>query len=187
MYLLRCDLVKCQLSSAIVAIAILSCSPSAAVAQCPALDNHRPERGVSTDTARHEPPLRCRVDPVLTRLFTPRDVPPGTYVVYVTSAPIDRVAMAFRTNWPPAGESRAWKVERAPNPLNVFGDAGEYDKSKVARLYTGARMFVARGPVVERGQTVASITLASPYPDPTLARVEPGTLIIEFRIPKELR
>ena len=64
------------------------------------------------------------------------------------------------------------------DPLEAFGTAGAYDRSKVARLYTGGRVSVVRGPVERGGKVVAAVTLISPYPDPTLSRLEKGTLVI---------
>jgi hypothetical protein len=73
------------------------------------------------------------------------------------------------------------------DPLEAFGDAGPYNRAKVAELYVGLRARVARGPIIEGGRTIAAITLVSPYPNRSLSRLEPGTLIIEFRIPREGR
>jgi hypothetical protein len=73
-----------------------------------------------------------------------------------------------------------WKVELLA-PLDAFGTAGAYDRSTVSRLYGGRRAMVARGWIHENGHIV-SLTLVSPYPDATLTRLDPGTLIIRFII-----
>ena len=42
--------------------------------------------------------------------------------------------------------------------------------------------FVARGSLVRDSRRLA-YTLISPYPDATLTRLEPGTLVIVFHVP----
>lgn len=125
--------------------------------------------------------VACRFDAALTRLFTPRDVPPGTYRVFVTRTMIAPVAAAFAGRSPAQHVPGAWTVQEM-DPLGAFGEAGPYDRAKVARLYVGLRARVAHGPIVEGGRTVAAITLISPYPDPTLSRLDPGTLIVQFAV-----
>ncbi|HEV3139494.1 MAG TPA: hypothetical protein VGY57_03205, partial [Vicinamibacterales bacterium] len=66
-------------------------------------------------------------------------------------------------------------------PLDAFGSAGRYDRSALARAYGGTRARVARG-WRKTGDRFESITLISPYPDATLTRLNPGTLIIRFSI-----
>lgn len=115
-------------------------------------------------------------------MFTPRTVPENTYRVYITDAGIDTVVAAFRVLAPSSNVEGAWVI-RQMDPLDAYGQAGPYDRAKVARLYAGMRARVARGPIVEHGRTVVSITLVSPYPDGSLKHLRQGTLIIEFRIP----
>lgn len=69
-------------------------------------------------------------------------------------------------------------------PFDAFGQGGSYDRWKLARLYGSRRAAVARGPRHEGGAIVESWTLVSPYPDRTLTRLEPGTLLIVLRIPQ---
>jgi hypothetical protein len=69
-----------------------------------------------------------------------------------------------------------WRVETT-SPGDAFGSAGLYDRSRVARLYGGRRVSVARGWLAEGGR-LESLTLISPHPDSSLTRLEPGTLII---------
>jgi len=66
--------------------------------------------------------------------------------------------------------------------LEAFGTAGLYDRSKVARLYAGRRVSVVRAPIERDGRTIAAVTLISPYPDATLTRLEPGTMVIVLRV-----
>ncbi len=116
-------------------------------------------QGAATGSARS-----C--DPALARLFSPLRPRLGRYEVCASAEPLTALAQA------------GWSIEALP-PLDAFGTAGAYDRARVARLYGGKRAQVARG--WRRSQEgFESITLVSPYPDPTLNRLEPGTLIIRF-------
>jgi hypothetical protein len=66
-------------------------------------------------------------------------------------------------------------------PLDAFGSGGAYDRSAVSRLYGGRLASVARG-WFRDGERFESVTFVSPYPDATLSRLLPGTLIIRFII-----
>jgi hypothetical protein len=116
-------------------------------------------------------------DPALTSLFTPPHPRVGRYEVCTTSDPIDRVI----------GDGRSAGVEfgdvEALEALAAFGAAGQYDRSRLARLFRGARVRVARG-WMARGDELESITLLSPYPDATLDHLQPGTLVIRLVIPR---
>jgi hypothetical protein len=76
----------------------------------------------------------------------------------------------------------AWQP-RPVLPLDAFGEAGRYDRSAMTRVYSAQRPRVARGARTENGRVVESWTLISPYPDPTLRRLEAGTLLLVLRIP----
>jgi hypothetical protein len=52
----------------------------------------------------------------------------------------------------------------------------------VARLYTGRKARVVRIPVERQGRTIAAITLISPHPDPTLSKLEEGTMVIVLNL-----
>ncbi len=101
------------------------------------------------------------------------------YRVYATGASLETAIAAFRAVARSGDVKGAWAVEET-DPLSAFGEAGLYDRTKVARLYVGIRARVARGPLLRDGRTVASVTLVSPYPDASLTRLERGTLIIYF-------
>lgn len=116
-------------------------------------------------------------DPAFARLFAPAHprigLPPlarpgwtSRYDVCPSTEPLSTLAGAD------------WTVE-AVSPLDAFGSAGAYDRAALVRLYHGQRVRVARGWREAAGQ-FESITLVSPYPDSTLARLEPGTLIIRL-------
>jgi hypothetical protein len=76
----------------------------------------------------------------------------------------------------------AWRP-RAMLPLDAFGQAGRYDRSGMAQVYGGQLPRVARGARAVDGRVVESWTLISPYPNPELRRLEPGTLLIVLRLP----
>ena len=69
----------------------------------------------------------------------------------------------------------------ALNPLDAFGAAGSYDRGALARLYGGARVRAAHG-WADRGGRFESVTLLSPYPDPSLTRLHPGTMAITLTL-----
>jgi hypothetical protein len=76
----------------------------------------------------------------------------------------------------------AWEV-RGLAPADAFGNAGTYDRSKLARLYGAEQARVARGARLESGRVVESWSLISPYPDPALQTLRTGTLLIVLRLP----
>jgi hypothetical protein len=106
-------------------------------------------------------------DPALTALFTPEKPRLGHYEVCSTDEPIAAVA------------DREWKIE-ALDPLDAFGTAGSYDRFAISRLYGGRRARVARG-WRESGGQFESITLISPYPDSSIKKLLPGTMMIIWR------
>jgi hypothetical protein len=104
-------------------------------------------------------------DPSLTALFTPLHPQLGHYEVCTTEEPIDKIA---------AGSS----IE-AIEPLDAFGLAGDYDRSKLTRLYGGTRARVAHQ-WKQQADAFESVTFISPYPDATLTRLMPGTMLIRW-------
>lgn len=111
-------------------------------------------------------------DPALTALFTPGRPQLGHYEVCASTEPLS-VAIQQLGN-------ADWQVETLP-PLDAFGAAGAYDKPALSRLYGGRRLTIARG-WIQGHERFESLTLISPYPDRTLSRLVPGTLIIRFII-----
>jgi hypothetical protein len=110
--------------------------------------------------------------PLFRSLFTPRHVPAGTYGTFVSPRSIDDVLAGIDAGVAP----------QAVVALEAFGGSGGYDRWKLARLYGAKRARVARIPRVEDGEVVEAWTLVSPYPDPSLERLEPGTLLIVLRL-----
>ncbi len=123
--------------------------------------------------------------PSLARLFTPLQAPEGAYAVTVLAEGIDAALANVKRALAPAavagGPPESWRVQSL-DPLEAFGTAGVYDRSKVARLYAGRRVSAVRGPVERAGKVVAAVTLISPYPDATLSRLEQGTIVIVLRL-----
>jgi hypothetical protein len=123
--------------------------------------------------------------PGLARLFTPLQAPAGTYTVTVLTEGIDAalslVKTALAPEAPAGSPPGSWQVQSL-DALEALGTAGVYDRSKVARLYTGRRVSVVGGPVERGGKVVAAVTLISPYPDATLSRLEKGTIVIVFNV-----
>jgi hypothetical protein len=111
-------------------------------------------------------------NPLFRSLFTPPRVPAGTYATFVTPRAIDDVLAEMNADVDP----------QAQVALEAFGQSGGYNRWKLARLYGATRARVARIPHVENGQVVGAWTLISPYPDPSLERLEPGTLLIVLRL-----
>ncbi len=103
-------------------------------------------------------------DPALAPLFTPPHPHLGRYEVCTSDAPIRAV--------------NGGAIE-ALEALDAFGAAGTYDRPALARLYGGTRVQVARGWTAGDGR-LESITRLSPYPDPSLTRLLPGTMEIRF-------
>ena len=122
--------------------------------------------------------------PELARLFTPQHVPAGTYQVTVVQEGIEAALGVLRQTLPPGFRlgtpPGAWQAQKL-DPLDAFGRAGTYDRARMAQLYLGKKVSVARGPIELDGRAVGAVTLFSPYPDPTLTRLEPGTLLIGMR------
>jgi hypothetical protein len=110
--------------------------------------------------------------PLYGRLFTSIRLPEGTYRTYVTRRSLDAVLSAMEAGVEPATVAAA----------EAFGQSGGYDRWKLARLYGARRARVARLPRLENGQVVEAWTLISPYPDPAMERLEPGTLLIVLRL-----
>jgi hypothetical protein len=104
------------------------------------------------------------------------------YRAFVSPLDLDAVLQLLARNPSLLRTPGGWQP-RELLPFDAFGQGGVYDRWNVARLYGSRRARVARGPREEQGAIVESWTLVSPYPDPGLTRLEPGTLLIVLRIP----
>ncbi len=118
--------------------------------------------------------------PDLARLFTPLAAAPGTYVVRASDRAAADLAAALKA-CDPSPAPGAW-VPTRPEAHEAFGQAGIYDRLRLAELFGGKRLTVVRGSLA-RGDGVDAYTLISPYPDAQLTTTNPGTLVIVVRIP----
>jgi hypothetical protein len=114
-------------------------------------------------------------DPALAALFAPPHPVLGRYEVCAAPDSIDRIVSS------PEGLRYRLGAIEPTDPLDAIGAAGAYDRLAVARLYGGSRPRVARG-WRRDGDQFESITLVSPYPDVSLTRLVPGTLVIRWII-----
>ena len=129
-----------------------------------------------------QPAPGWRDAPALLALFAPAGAYAAAYRAYVSPSDLDTVLRRLETDATLLRTSGAWQP-RPLLPADAFGQTGRYDRSKLARLYGATRARVARGARREREHIVESWTLISPYPDPTLERLEPGTLLVVVRLP----
>jgi hypothetical protein len=127
--------------------------------------------------------LPGRPSPALAAIFLPRHAPPGAYRLAILDAPIETaraeimaaLAAGAKVDQPPG----AWAI-RQSEPVEAFGEAGIYERSRLARLFTGKPAQILRAPIERGGNVVASVTLISPVPDADLTRLSPGTVAILF-------
>jgi hypothetical protein len=115
-------------------------------------------------------------------LFAPGGSRGGAYQVFVSPRALDAVLASLDAEPGLLAPPGAWQ----PTPLlpfDAFGQTGRYDRWKMARLYGSRRAQVARGPREADGRVSESWTLISPYPDPSLTRLETGTLLIILSVP----
>jgi len=117
----------------------------------------------------------------LARIFTPLTAPQGAYAVTTTDRAIANLAVALkRCDAAPA--EGAWHVIRM-EAHEAFGQAGIYDRLRLAQLFGGTRVDVVRGSLAHDGVR-DGYTLISPYPDASLTAVNPGTLVIVLHVPR---
>lgn len=120
-------------------------------------------------------------DPALAALFVPPASSAGVYQVCTTETPLLTLVAEHVSNPTVSGAIVYGDVETL-EPLDAFGRAGSYDPAALTRLFGGRRVQVVRG-WSGQGRTFESRTLISPYPNATLTRLLPGTLIIIWRPP----
>jgi hypothetical protein len=108
-------------------------------------------------------------DPRLASLFTPAQPLWGRYEVCTSPRPVDRAA----------GEGFTYTSVEFLEPLDAFGAAGSYSRTALVQLYRGRRVAVLRG-WRDGPARFESVTQLSPYPDPSLSRLEQGTMIIRW-------
>ena len=119
-----------------------------------------------------------RETPDYLRPFAPAGDRASHYRAFVS--PVDIETVLEELGVAPEPSSGMWTP--APTaPADAFGQAGRYDRSALARLYGSTRARVARGVTVAADGAREYWTLISPHPDPTLRRLEPGTLLLVLR------
>lgn len=134
-------------------------------------------QGRPVDSTQGQP---WRDAPEYLRLFAPvahRE----DYRAYVSPLGLDETLKAVVADPAVQRPSGAW-APRPMIPFDAFGRTGGYNRWQLAGLYGSRRARVARGPRVDHGQSESWI-LVTPYPDPALQHLEPGTLIIVLKIP----
>ena len=119
--------------------------------------------------------------PAFLALFAPAGPRAEFYHAYVTRVDLDTVLERLADDASLVRTPGAWQPQTLL-PLDAFGQTGSYDRWALVRLYRASRPRVVRGPRREGGQITESWTLISPYPDTTLQRLEPGTLLIVLRL-----
>jgi len=115
----------------------------------------------------------------LARIFTPLTASQGAYSVTTTDRAIADLAAALEKCDAVPVEG-AWQVTRL-EAHEAFGQAGIYDRLRLAQLFGGKRLEVVRGSLAHDGVR-EGYTLISPYPDPSLTVVNPGTLVIVLHV-----
>jgi hypothetical protein len=119
--------------------------------------------------------------PAFLDLFTPA-AGREAYRAATSPADLDTVLRTMAGDASMVRTPDAW-TPRAESILETFGRSGTYDRWTLARLFGSRQARVARGAKAVDGRVIESWTLISPYPDPRLERLEPGTLLIVLRIP----
>jgi hypothetical protein len=127
--------------------------------------------------------------PAFVELFAPAGHA-AAYRAYVSSQSPSRLLSILRQEPAPApfdagifvSTPGAWELRRE-RPLDAFGRSGSYNRSRLARLYGSRAVSVARGARAAGGRVTESWTLLSPYPDPSLERLESGTLVLILTVP----
>jgi hypothetical protein len=116
-----------------------------------------------------------RADSDLAWLFAPAVAPPGAYDVFRSSRPIAELAAELRRH-DPAPRADAWRVLRS-DPATAFGTEGRYDRGRLARLFVGRQVLVARG-ALGSDEELSSYTLVTPVPDRALSMLQNDTMVI---------
>lgn len=133
-----------------------------------------------TAAQRPAPPPGANA-PAYVDLFAARPFA-SAYRAYVSPLPLETVLRTLDADATAVRTPGAWEPRRE-GPLDAFGRSGSYNRSRLARLYGSGTVSVARGARATSGRITESWTLVSPYPDPSLERLEPGTLVLILTVP----
>ena len=112
-------------------------------------------------------------DDAFVALFTPGTTSSGRYEACVSESSITTGVQGI------AGPDLHLAEAERLEALDAFGTSGSYSRARLTQLYGGRRVYVRRG-WRETPTAFESVTLLSPYPDPTLTRLYEGTLIIRW-------
>src|SRR5262245_38578970 len=75
-------------------------------------------------------PEGWREAPAMARLFTPKQVPEGSYRVYVTSLGLETAIAQLKRDPALTASQDAWRIE-SQYPLDVLGQGGNYNRWSV--------------------------------------------------------
>lgn len=125
-------------------------------------------------------PSSLRPAPEFIPLFAPH-AHRNAYTAYVSPLPVAALLRELEQDPERLEPPGAWQA-RPAGPFDAFGEAGRYNRFRLARLYGATHALVARGPRGSGAAVSEMWTLISPYPDPDLSRLEPGTLVLVLRL-----
>ena len=123
-----------------------------------------------------------QVAPEYLALFAPSGPRKEAYETFVSPLDLETVLKRLQSDSGVLAPPGAWQP-KSELPFDAFGQTGRYDRWKLAELYGARRPLVARGPRGEGTRVTEVWTLVSPYPDASLTRLEPGTLLIVLQVP----
>lgn len=132
--------------------------------------------------AGSQPASTWRDAPEFLPLFAPAGARASTYRTYVSRVDLETALRGLDGDPALLRTPGGWQP-RGLLPADAFGQAGRYDRWRVARLYGAERARVARGARLAGGRVVEAWTLISPYPDARVRRLERGTLLVVVRLP----
>ena len=137
---------------------------------------------LSARAVAQEPAVPWRDAPEFIAIFAPPGPRADAYRAFSTTLDLDTVLKRLTADTTLLRPPGAWNP-RTVLPADAFGHTGTYDRWALARLYGARGPRVARGPKAADGRVAEAWALISPYPDATLQRLEPGTLLIVLRVP----
>ena len=137
----------------------------------------------TTAIAAETPPAGAWTEaPDYARLFAPSGARAAAYQIYVSRLSIEDVLARLAAEPSLLRPPGAW-TSAALLPSDAFGQTGNYDRSKLARLYGSKRALVAHGPRALSGAAPTEAwTLISPYPSADMTRLEAGTMLIVLNL-----
>lgn len=132
-------------------------------------------------SATAQPRPEWREAPEYVALFAPA-AHAGAYHAYTSPLAPEAILRALEGDPTLIRPPGAWEA-RLETAVDAFGRSGRYNRWRLTRLYGARRVTAARGPRAIDGRVAEAWSLHSPYPDPSLRRLEPGTLILVLALP----